>query len=211
MKRSDNVLYLTLVDFLLQLIFLGIVLSVLYAESLPDENDAAVNVELIEKIKKKSGISNITELLDILTKMGPLNEASKNLENGKILSEAASKVGGVDKAAEILKLEAGKAPGKPLCNSGEVLATFDAYPDRIELQANLTSEMSSVLKELGLTYSKVSSLNLSSFNENFRSVVRYKPDCLYRVVVWEHSYDTRPRDKFYGIFMPWNKKASDIH
>lgn len=209
MKQSEHVLYITLIDFLLQLLFLGLVIGVIYAITQQQEVDKFDPIkgkeaqEEIEKIRKATGISDITELTDELTRLGPLRPAIENASTGKDMTPDVNSVGGVDKAREILKKYAKAAgQGKPSClPNSEILADFNAYGDHIEIRRS-TEQLKKLLLELKLEESKVASLSLSSFNSTFKPVAAIHPDCIYNVKIFEFSYDTRPRDAFYPMFRP---------
>lgn len=159
MRQSEHVLYITLVDFLLQLLFLGMVISVIYSSIQPDPEETQSNKTFIEKVKKTTGISDLTVLTDLLTRLGPLNQAPTNLELGRDLEDAVKKVGGKNEALNLLNAAAKKGQGRPSClENGEKLATFHAYSDRIELQMPISNEMTSLLKSLGLSIDSVSKL-----------------------------------------------------
>jgi hypothetical protein len=94
MKRSDDVFFFVLIDFLLQAFFFGLLLYVA-AQAVQSSADNELD-SLKERIKeedqqvKSLGFSKLTELLDYLTKMVPANEL-------KGLAEFFSKAGGYDK------------------------------------------------------------------------------------------------------------------
>ena len=71
MRQSEHVLYITLIDFLIQLIFLGLVLSVIYSASQPSMDEQERATEVLTKIKQLTGISDLTEITDTQTRLGP--------------------------------------------------------------------------------------------------------------------------------------------
>jgi hypothetical protein len=213
MRQSEHVLYITLVDFLLQLLFLGMVLSVIYSSIQPDPEEAQSNKSFIEKVKKSTGISDLTVLTDLLSRLGPLNQASAKVELGRDLDEAVKKVGGKDEALNLLNAAAKKGQGRPSCiENGGKLATFHAYSDRIELQTPVSPEMTVLLKSLGISVESVSKLSLNDFANTFAPIARRneKENCIFNVFVIEHVYDTRPRDVIRKSFLPFPRPASDI-
>jgi hypothetical protein len=213
MRQSEHVLYITLVDFLLQLLFLGMVVSVIYTAAQPDPEEAQLNKSIVEQIKKTTGISDLTVLTDLLTRLGPLNQVQTKADLGRDLEDAVKKVGGKDEALNLLNAAAKKGQGLPPCLAkGEKLATFHAYAERIEIQSPVTSEMSGLLKGLGLTLDSVAKLSLTDFLRVFSPVIarNQKEQCIYNVVLIEHVYDTRPRDVIRKTFSPQTFPASDI-
>lgn len=202
MRQSEHVLYITLIDFLLQLIFLGLVLSVIYSANQPSGDEIEKSVEAITKIQSLTGISDLTEITDELTRLGPLKNA---VQNNRVLGEfnkLADKVGGKDAALKILATEAnkGSAPGKPYCLGGLKVATFDAYEDRLDLRYPLSTEMVELLKQLKLSPDFVKRVPIKEFSKTFASLRVIEPTCVYNVVLVEHSFDTRPRDAVNSTF-----------
>ena len=202
MRQSEHVLYITLIDFLIQLIFLGLVLSVIYYASQPSKDEQDRAAEAIAKIKQLTGISDLTEITDELTRLGPLKTAAQNSKLGEDFNKLAGKVGGKEAAFKILTTEAnkGSAPGKPYCIGGLKVATFDAYEDRLELRAPVSSEMSDLLKQLNLSSESVKRIPIKEFSKTFAQLRVIETTCVYNVVLVEHSFDTRPRDAVNSTF-----------
>ena len=196
MRQSEHVLYITLIDFLIQLIFLGLVLSVIYYASQPSKDEQDKAAEAIAKIKQ------LTEITDELTRLGPLKTAAQNSKLGEDFNNLAGKVGGKEAAFKILTTEAnkGSAPGKPYCIGGLKVATFDAYEDRLELRAPVSSEMSDLLKQLNLSSESVKRIPIKEFSKTFAQLRVIETTCVYNVVLVEHSFDTRPRDAVNSTF-----------
>jgi hypothetical protein len=219
-RQSEHILYITLIDFLLQILFLGLVISVVYAASLDttvdDQNNKDVKTpqENFSQIQKLTGISNITELTDLLTRLGPLQQATKDRESVEKLSSEINKVGGLDSAKKILSdrvaVLGGQGSKSCLPNKARI-ATFHVYKDSIELGSFDAKEFPDLLIKLALTIEKVQRLSLNEFTKNFSPVKTLFPDCKFNIDVIEHSFDTRPRDVIRPIFWPSSyKKAPDI-
>lgn len=220
MRQSEHILYVTLIDFLLQLLFLGMVVSVIYAasqETTQEEQgveDARSAQESLTHIKKLTGISNITELTDILTRLGPLQPAKDSRDAFERMSTEVGKVGGVDAAKKILAdhvtIAGGQGSKSCLPNKAR-LATLHVYRDRIELGSFDSKEFPELLAKLSLSKQKVERLSLEEFSKSFNQVKTLFPDCKFNVDVIEHSFDTRPRDVIRPIFWPSSyKQAADI-
>ena len=214
MRQSEHVLYITLVDFLLQLIFLGLIIGVIYAISQRDEFNTCDPIKCseafrqLEQIKKLVGISDLTKLTDQLTRMAPLQAAERFAGIGRDLESAVSGAGGVQEAKKILENQARKAAGqgKPSClANGALVTTFDAFEDRIEIQRPVTEEFGKLLTELGLG-TQIFPLQRATFKNAFAPLLIKHPDCRFNVKVIEHTYDTRPRDAIGSAF--WIKARS---
>lgn len=92
MRQSEHVLYITLVDFLLQLLFLGLVLSVIHSALQPDPDEVQANNAFVAEIKKLTGISDLTVLTDELTRLGPLKSAANDVKFARELESLMTKV-----------------------------------------------------------------------------------------------------------------------
>ena len=66
MKQSEQALYITLIDFLIQIIFIGLVIGVVYAVIQTENDPSKDNSQKLETVAKDSGM-NVSELLDYLT------------------------------------------------------------------------------------------------------------------------------------------------
>lgn len=212
MRQGEQVLYITLIDFLLQLLFVGVVVSVIYTLSQPGSDEKVDLVEFKDNVKKLTGISDLTEITDELTRLGPLREVEKKLATSKGFNELSTKLGGAEAALKILSIEAGKgtAPGKPWCLNGRSIAVFDAYLDRIELRAPLSPEMSDLIKNLKINLENYQSVPISEFYKIFGPIKNFEKDCVFNVTFIEHSYNTRPRDAAYSVFKLSLQKSPDI-
>jgi hypothetical protein len=216
MKQSEHVLYITLIDFLLQLLFLGLVIGVIYSAHQPTKEELSESKKIdsaFKKIKELTGISDLTVLTDELTRLGPLKEAAKNASQFEKIKPSIDKLGGVEEAEKVLKSELGKkGQGLPSClTNGERVATFDAYSDKIVVSPSYSSEFAKLLTELGIPKEKITSLSLREFREIFYPVIsrNKKYECVYHINLIEHSFDTRPRDAFIAIFRAIPQRAPD--
>lgn len=218
MRQTEHVLYITLIDFLLQLLFLGMVISVIYAiaqredaESL-DPKQARDAIERMTEFKRLTGISDLTILTDELTRLGPLQPAAKHIKLGKELEKDVIEAGGPETARRILSEQnAKRGQGKPSClDNGAKLATFHAYSDQIVLGQPLTRDMERLLSRMNLTAERNSRLSLREFRAAFAQVKKLEPNCRYNVELVEHSFDTRPRDTVRTAFITmWLPAAPD--
>jgi hypothetical protein len=205
MRRTDDVFFFTLIDFLLQVFFFGLLLYVA-GQAVRNEAQKNRDQEAAEqqKLLKAAGVSSITELTDLLTKMAPLDklrgtsdfiERNGGPEAVAAAVQAASAAGGIDKVKtmaqqlteqnkRIAQLEGwGKASCIPnVMVNGKLqpksIATVIVTDDTIQLE-NPEPEMLSLLKRLGTEYSAVQSLSLADFRTRFAPVVAQQPECRY--------------------------------
>ena len=81
MKRDESVFFFTLVDFLLTALFLGVVLYVLAeSASAADVQRQAETQRALAEMRAATGISDIRELTDRLTRLGPVRDAETGME-----------------------------------------------------------------------------------------------------------------------------------
>ena len=206
-KDSNDLIFLTLIDFLIQLIFLGIVIGVLYSisQSSKDKIDPVKYKEAIDsinQIKKTTGISDITKLTDQLTKLGPMQDASKKIEVANKLENSIKALGGLDQANKTLEDKIKKAgQGKPAClPNGIFLTTIDAFEDHLEIKPPFSSDFSVLLSEIGINENELKTISFSKFRTAFQPVLSKHPDCRYNVKVMEYSKFIEPRDTVSSVF-----------
>ena len=226
MRRSDDVFFFTLIDFLLQVFFFGLLLFVvgqtLQAE---DEVNHKSDVEQRDRLLKATGVSSITELTDQLTKMAPLDQLRGTSDfiarqGGQKAVEAAvaaaNAAGGIEKVSglqgqvtamseRIAKLEGwGKASCIPnIMVNGKLqpksIATVTVTDDGVSLE-NPAPEMTTLLKTMGLEFSAVQQLSLSSFRSTFAPVVTKQPECRYFLNVVTRTRYLEPMRAVWSAF-----------
>jgi hypothetical protein len=215
-QRSDSVFLLTLVDFLVQVIFFGLFVFVVYQVMLQRERrgyDAAT----VNRAVEAAGVSNLTELVDELSKLAPVRLKGFNATLGKNADQAqvqraaeaireAGGASGVSDAMERLtKLERGS--GLPACLDETVngtrraatLGSATGTDGGIVFDAP-TPELTKLLDEVGLDYGSVRSLDLRNFPRVFRRVVTKHPSCRYTIVLRERTRMVGARDAAGQIF-----------
>lgn len=223
MRDRGQALYLTLVDFLIQLIFLALLLGVLvtlaiqsektdianrvaHSEQIAKENAALRDT--VEKLKKASGISNLTVLTDFLSKLGPISDAAKHAATGRALEHTVASVGGVDNAKRLLEEQIRRGQGKPSCLPDQRrLVTFHAFEDRIEVRGEPSADFVGLLSRLQVPMERTRSMSFSAFAGIFRTVPKIEPDCRYNVTVLEYSPFKRPRDVIREAFIAIPQEA----
>jgi len=229
MRRGvDDVFFFTLIDFLLQVFFFGLLLYVV-AQAAQAETDRQQGIEQqqVEELKKTAGVSNLTELTDFLSRLAPITELKGMADfisraGGMQQLEAAqavvADVGGVDKVRERLeklrKIEEGY--GKPPClyevvNGKKVvklLATVVATDATIRF-AESTPQLEEVLQLLGRSFESVRELSLADFRNTFGPILTLKPECRYTVRINEATRYVDARDAVSSAFLPSIRKVRD--
>jgi hypothetical protein len=213
-KDSNDIIFLTLIDFLIQLIFLGIVIGVLYSisQSSKDKVDPVKykeEMDSINQIKKATGISDLTKLTDQLTRLGPMQDVSKKIEVASKLENSIKALGGLDQANKTLEDKIKKSgQGKPAClPNGLFLTTIDAYEDHLEIRTPLTSEFLALLNEIGVNDNELKMMTFNKFRTAFQPVLTKHPECRYNVKVMEYSKFIEPRDTVSSVFYVVPKTA----
>ena len=85
-RRSDNVFLLTLVDFLVQIIFFGLFIFVVY-QALLNREAKQYNPGDVNEAIERAGVSNLKELIDELSKLAPIRLKGFNDALGDSLPE----------------------------------------------------------------------------------------------------------------------------
>jgi hypothetical protein len=195
MRQSEHVLYITLVDFLLQLVFLGLIIGVIYAVAAKGDQD---ELNKVEEIKKLMGTSDLTRLTDDLTRLAPLQATSREI------ASAISSVGGIEKARKILDDHANNQLGQghvSCLQNSEIVTTLDAFEDHIDVRSPYTPKFKELLSEIKVN-SPISAMPLDAFKATFAPLLIHYPGCRFNVKLVEHSHDSRPRDAVNHIFWP---------
>lgn len=213
MKRSDDVFFFTLIDFLIQVFFFGLVLFVLNqsVQAAKDEAQKA-DAENVKKLLVAAGVSSLTELTDELTNLAPLKELKGMSDfishNGGLtqvnqVNELVRSAGGVQGVKSNLdrlkKLEDGM--GKPPCLYDVVgdkkivksLATVFATDTSIAFQDE-SAELTAVLGLLNLRFSNIRELPLEEFRKAFAALAQRKPECRYTLRFIEKTRLVDARD-----------------
>lgn len=217
LKKSNDIFLLTLVDFLIQVIFFSLFIFVAYQALMKDPKNHNYEPAKVAKAIEAAGVSNLTELTDELTKMAPVtlkgfNEslgADNDAESLKAAAEAIQKTGGAGELTEALnklaKLERGS--GKPSCvyetrdgeRKAKLVATAVGSANSISFTAT-TPEFDKLLASIGLHFSDVQTLSLSAFKQKFAPVLHKYPDCRYTIILRETTQLVSARDAVQQIF-----------
>lgn|GEM_PF-1486344 len=213
MKRSEDVFFFTLIDFLLQVFFFGLLLYVVgRSANAGVEHERAEREKQIEQVKRAAGVSNLTELTDLLTKLAPIRDlqgtadfiaraggAEKVMDKVALVDNAGGAENLEHKLEKLRKLEEGT--GRPPCLYDEVngkkivrpLATVVANDTHIIFQQT-SPELEKVLSMLGHEFATVRELPLSEFRRTFSKLLTKKPECRYTLAFREKTRFVDARD-----------------
>ena len=196
-NRREDVLYLTLIDFFLQMLFLVMIALLVYM-TVQQSNIAKLEeaVKINQQAKEwndltaKYGLDSVQELLDKLTTLAPPVNAT----------------GGIKRLPENLK-KIKDGQGKPPCivyQSAEHLpkpvATFLATNTNIIL-LDWQPEFAQLARSLGKGELVPNTRwGLREFVTSWRGVLSKYPECRYTVVLKEKTGLVKPRDHVQSVF-----------
>lgn len=204
MKKTDDVFFFVLIDFLLQVFFFGLLLYSFSNTLKADEDKQMI------RILDGAGISNLTELNDLLTTMQAVKSAlAKNGDIQKVVETCnfVSDNGGLNKLKTIVA-KAKEGTGKPPCiytlgsdniKNPKFLATVIATDTTIAFESP-TPDLLSVLQQLDLTYDSVKSLSLPDFKRKFSAITSVCPDCRYTLRFKMNTNLNAPREAAESAF-----------
>ncbi len=208
-NKREDVLYLTLVDFFLQMLFLVMIALLFYIavqqdnlKKLEEAAKISKQAQQWEDLAKKYNIDSVQELLDRLTTLAPI----QNLEEAQKAKTLVEENGGLDAVAAILKkLKEGQ--GKPPCvvqstdnKTPKSVAVFLATNTTITL-ISWQPEFAELAKNLGKsTLVANTEWGLKEFVSSWRGVLSKYPDCRYTVTLQERTDLVKPRDHVQSVF-----------
>lgn len=215
-QRSDSIFLLTLVDFLIQVIFFGLFIFVVY-QTVLQRDRRRYDPAAVARAVETAGVTNLTELVDELSKLAPVRLKGFNATLGNEANEAqvrraaeaireAGGASGVSNAMQRLaKLERGS--GLPACIDDTVdgsrravpLATATGTGSSIVFDAP-TPQLNTLLAEIGRGFGSVRSLSLRDFPRVFQRVLTKHPNCRYTIVLRETTRMVNARDAAGQIF-----------
>lgn len=201
MKRGDDVFLLTLIDLLLQLLFVGLLVSAADAalREKPAEQIvlAPETVARLDSIAKAQGFANVDSLTDELTRLAPVRELRR-------LAGISSSAGGVDSLKSLVE-KAQRGSGLPPCiyrivgtkQEPVLVARVTAWDDSVRIES-IGDSLSRLLREKGRGSVPNHSMMLKEFRRSFEVLVR--SDCRYRVALDERTDYKRARDTVAIVF-----------
>lgn len=226
MRQSDDVFFFTLIDFLLQVFFFGLLIFVA-GKALESEKDQSREArdKQVEAMVKATGVSSIAELSDLLTKLVPLDKLRGTADfiarhGGEKKIEEALKVvqaaGGVERLGELRSENAALAErvaklegwGKVSCLPNvmvngklqpKTIGTVVVSDDTITLQ-DPTPDMLALLRTHGLEFDSVRRLSLPAFRETFAIVASKQPECRYFLTVRRETRYYEPMQAVWTAF-----------
>lgn len=199
MKQSDDVFFFTLIDFLVQVFFFGLLLFVVnQAVSAKKEVQRQQEAQSLNSVMKAAGVSSITELQDYLTKLAPLHTLQGT-------ADFINRLGGTEKVKEAMalvtasggveqvKLKVKKydeAYGLPPCLKDEVngrtvprtLAVLRVEDSAIEI-LRASPDLNRLLVEAGLNALDSTRMSLDEFRSRFAPLKARSPSCAHFVEV----------------------------
>ena len=199
MSKREDVLYLTLIDFFLQMLFLVMIALLAYIYVERRHNAEA---KQFHDLAKEYKVDSVQELIDRLQTLAPIS----NLEDAKKAQELIEENGGLKEVdAMISKFKEGQ--GKPPCvfetvnglKKPKSIATFIATNSSITLTA-WEPEFEVLANELNRTITAQQQWSLRGFSSAWQSTVVKHPNCRYTVTLYERSNLIAPRDHVQGIF-----------
>lgn len=219
MRRTDDVFFFTLVDFLLQAFFFGLLLYVLNASKQEEELRARAPKDAeVERAMKAVGVSNLTQLLDFLTRLQPVDRLrgwadffSRNggVEKAQAAIDVVNQAGGTEKVVASMERlrKFDEQYGKPPCLYDEVAGKRIARPLAVVVADDTTirfqgpnENLREVLRLLGTTYPAVEALSHAEFRRVFQPLTQKRPDCRYTIAVQEMTQLVFARDAIDPIF-----------
>lgn len=200
MRRSDDVFFFVLIDFLVQVFFFGLLIYVLTLGKQSDfKKEHQKEANQIERLIATAGVTSLTELTDELSKLGPINEL-------KGTADFIARVGGIKQVEQNLtfvanaggvesllsdleklrKLEEGA--GKPHCDPRGLagrkiavpLAVVVADDTHIRFQGS-TPKLEEVLKLLDQNFGSVRELRFDEFRRTFAPLEKLLPNCKHTI------------------------------
>jgi hypothetical protein len=215
-QRSDSVFLLTLVDFLVQVIFFGLFVFVVY-QAMLERDRKRYDPATVDRAVETAGVSDLTELVDELSKLAPIRLKGFNATLGnesdeaqvrraaEAIREAGGAAGVSDAMQRLAKLERGS--GLPACLDETVggvrravtLAAATGTGSSISFDAP-TPQFTRLLDEVGLDFGSVKSLGLREFPRVFQRVLTKHPKCRYTILLRETTRMVNARDAAGQIF-----------
>lgn len=210
MKQDDQVFFLTLIDFFIQIIFFGLFIFAISALVVVKPSDPSADKKAVatNRLLGHFGISDIVELTDKLTRLSPAQ-----LEHAVDLYRREGSPPQIENLLELGRTyqkdkEVKSGAFKPHClfdtdakgnQIARPLASIIAFDDSISF-LELTPELETLLTKLGYNFNQIRSLSLEEFKMTFDSVIKIQPDCRYTVRVQERTRYVEPRDAIQSAF-----------
>lgn len=215
-SRSEQSLYVTLIDFLMQLLFFGLLIGVMYAIANAQEDDVVVTVTKerdklaiqLKDLYQATGTTEYPQLKAELERIGPLSEVSKLTDVARALGPSVQAVGGVKNAQRLIDDQVRRGQFKPPCYDNPAkVATFHAYGDHIVVDSQMGIEFRRLMSDLKIDEARYSKLSFEQFSQAFADVLVKFPDCRFNVTVVEYTPLKQPRDVVRRFFYAFPVEA----
>ena len=197
MKRSDEVFFFTLVDFLLQVVFFGLVVFVaIQISEAKRKADAKHEQKAVEQVLTWTGFSTLTELSDFLSRLAPPTDfkgwadfmarhPEQDPRSFESMLDGINRAGGWKTVQEAIEANK-KALGLPPCPSTEQGDSLAPVPvavlmlsDQGIVLASGGGEMRRLLQQLGMPGRE--RWSLSDFHSSVDTLRTLYPECRYFV------------------------------
>jgi hypothetical protein len=213
MRRADDVFFFTLIDFLIQVFFFGLLMFVIgQAESYRQDEERLKNKHIVERLLSETGFSNLTELTDFLSRLAPPEEfkgiadffSAQKKDEIKQAMELVQRAGGVEEVRGKLKSYDEKF-GKKSCIAKKsdgtipISAVFTLNDDSITLEQE-KEDFSKLLLGLKKESSQVKVLSTEQFRQVYGNLKNLYPDCLYHVTVRVNTKYLEPMEAVRSAF-----------
>jgi hypothetical protein len=189
-NRREDVMYLTLVDFFMQMVFLVMISLMAYIYLQKKWVSLAHQYQLKDDTELQKELQS-ADIQDFKTAMATLAYIKQH--------------GGFDKIKQaVKKMEEGQ--GKPPCvimagqtDQPKSIATFATYNNSIQL-LTWQPELENLARQNNITLQTNMSWPLKRFYSAWHQVLDQHPDCRYTVTAYEHSQLVTPRDRLQSVF-----------
>lgn len=216
MRRTDDVFFFTLIDFLVQVFFFGLLLFVvMHAEEASDIEANKAREDQVSQVTRWTGFSRLTELTDFLSRLAPpenfrgwadFMSRTKDPRRAEEANKLVAEAGGVDEVRTKLK-KYEEAYGLPPCVSDEregkrvprAVAMIRLDDTHLEIRRG-SPDLEGLLEQLGTTLDEVRRLPLADFRRQFVRLRQLHPECRYFVDVEVRTQFLAPMDALQSAF-----------
>ena len=218
MRRADDVFFFTLIDFLIQVFFFGLLIYAIgQAQSYIEDQEKVKSKQVVERLLSSTGFSTLTELTDFLTRLAPPEDfkgvadffSAKKKDEIKLAMDLVQRSGGIEEIKSKLKAydeKFGKKPclGKKADGRNPISADFTINDDSIALDEEL-EDFSKILFELKKESAQVKVLSPQQFRQVYGGLKSLHPDCLYHVRVRVNTKYLEPMEAVRSAFWTFRK------
>lgn len=209
MKKDDSVFFFTLVDFLVSTLFFGLVIYAMVGQRVAVVAQAqSTNAANTKRLVESTGVSDLTELTDLLTRLGPVRELAKQKRDFAQLDSLVAATGGIDSVRRaIARLRQAEGYGKPPCRYSTDgtrkiptdVATLEGGDSTIKIVAT-TPVFDSIASSLGQSLPAGAILGFTEFRKAVAGVVQREPSCRFFVEFRERTRFVDARDAAASAF-----------